>query len=278
VVEDSFDVPVEDDSTATQTLAPADTDEQIDGMFRAWRERTDANYLALRRQARSSFTAIEGWQRVQSADEWVALCDTAVEEYQSGRFLIERLGAERMLDPALMATLWRLRQELLRGLDATTAHEYMLVDMALLSYHHLLRFNGWIGNFALLIEHEFFAQESPTAKHHRRYGRPYDFGRDGFQVEDYVQRVGEQLLPLMDRAQRMFIRALRELRRSPSAGVAIGQAGQVNVGAVQHNVASPPDADDNRPTVRRRRRSRSAPAVAETVGQEDTAEGGSHEA
>jgi hypothetical protein len=213
-----------------------DSDESIDQLFQTRRDRTDANYLALRRQARASFAAMQGWERVESEAAWLDLCDTAVQEYQSGRFLIERIGAERLLDPGLMATLWMLRQELLRGLQVRTAHEYLLVDMMLLSYHHLLRFNGWIGNFALLIEHEFFAQESPTAKHNRRYGRPYDFGRDGLQVEGFVQRVGEQLLPLMDRAQRMFIRALRELRRSPSAGVAIGQAGQVNVATTQQNI------------------------------------------
>jgi hypothetical protein len=42
----------------------------------------------------------------------------------------------------------------------------------------------------------------------------------------------------------MFIRALRELRRSPSAGVAIGQAGQVNVATTQQNVAHLAEAAD----------------------------------
>jgi hypothetical protein len=257
-----------DSDVSRDVTAVDDRDESIDQLFQAWRERTDANYLTLRRQARASFAAMQGWERVESEAAWLALCDTAVDEYQSGRFLIECIGAERLLDPGLMATLWMLRQELLRGLGAHSAHEYMLVDMALLSYHHLLRFNGWIGNFALLIEHEFFAQESPTAKHHRRYGRSYDFGRDGLQVEDYVQRVGEQLLPLMDRAQRMFIRALRELRQSPSANVAIGQAQQVNVGAVQHNVVSSTNAEGKRPTVRGNPRSQRTTDVVEAIDQE----------
>jgi hypothetical protein len=228
-------------------------DESIDQLFQAWRERTDANYLTLRRQARASFAAMQGWERVESEQSWLDLCDTAVEEYQSGRFLIERIGAERLLDPSLMATLWMLRQELLRGLQVRTAHEYLLVDMMLLSYHHLLRFNGWIGNIALLIEHEFFAQESPSTKHRRRYGRDGAVGRDGLQVEDHVQRVGEQLLPLMDRAQRMFIRALRELRRPQPPSVAIAQAGQVNVGAVQTNQVGTPAGRSGRPRAGRRR-------------------------
>jgi hypothetical protein len=221
-----------------------DPDAAVDALFQAWRDQTDANYLTLRRQARAGFRAMTGWEAVPSEAAWLDLCAAAVGDYQSGQFLIERLGAERFLDPSLMATLLVLRQELLHGLQAHSAHEYMLVDMALLSYHHLLRFNGWIGNVALLIEHEFFAQESPSATHRRRYGHDPRLGREGLQVEEQVQRVGEQLLPLMDRAQRMFIRALRELRRSPSASVAIGQAGQVNVAETQQNIAHGVASDD----------------------------------
>src|SRR5215218_6888142 len=132
-----------DSDTSRVDASVDDPDESTDQLFQAWRERTDADYLTLRHQARAGFRAMTGWEAVESEDAWLALCDTAVEDYQSGRFLIERLGAERFLDPGLMATLLMLRQELLRGLGAHSAHEYLLVDMALLSYHHLLRFNGW---------------------------------------------------------------------------------------------------------------------------------------
>lgn len=45
--------------------------------------------------------------------------------------------------------------------------------------------------------------------------------------------MGEELLPLLDRANRMTIRtmkALADLRRSPVPAVAINQAAQVNLG------------------------------------------------
>ena len=54
-----------------------------------------------------------------------------------------------------------------------------------------------------------------------------------------MRRLGEELLPLLDRANRMTIRtvkALAELQRGPAPAVAINQAGQVNVGAQQVNV------------------------------------------
>ena len=55
-----------------------------------------------------------------------------------------------------MAVLLVLRRRLIDEHGATTAAELMLIDVAVLSYYHTLRINGWIGNFAPLIESEFF--------------------------------------------------------------------------------------------------------------------------
>jgi hypothetical protein len=126
--------------------------------------------------------------------------------------LLEWLGAEPYLDPSLMATLWSLRQTLLAE-SGSTAADAMLVDLASLSYYHALRVQGWIGNLATLIEHEFFGLESPTATFAREFGRA-----EGLVVEDCVRRLSEQLLPLFDRANRSVIRnlkALKDLRRGP---------------------------------------------------------------
>ena len=41
----------ENDGSATQTLTSADANQQIDDLFQAWRERTNAKYQALRHQA-----------------------------------------------------------------------------------------------------------------------------------------------------------------------------------------------------------------------------------
>jgi len=47
----------------------------------------------------------------------------------------------------------------------------MLVDMAVLAYYNVLRVQGWVGNMALHVEHEFFGQASPAAKFGQQYGR-----------------------------------------------------------------------------------------------------------
>ena len=63
-------------------------------------------------------------------------------------------------------------------------------------------------------------------------------GSDGLSVEQHLDRLGEQILPLLDQANRMMLRNLktiRELRRAPVPGVAIGRAEQVNVAELQAN-------------------------------------------
>ncbi len=196
----------------------------------------------LRRSAQAVYRAVEGWPFVRDWETWLGIVEKADAEYQSGRFLIERLGAERQLDPALMATLWRLRQELLDESGASTATETMLVDMAVLGYHNALRIQGWIGNLALRVEHELFGQDSPAVAFRRENGRA-----SGLVVEEHVQRLAEQMLPLLDRANRMMIRnlkAAKELRRQPVSNVAIGRADQVNIGNQQINAAIRQDQAD----------------------------------
>lgn len=46
----------------------------------------------------------------------------------------------------------------------------MLIDLAVISYYNALRIQGWLGDLALWIEHECFAQEAPQVKLRREYG------------------------------------------------------------------------------------------------------------
>ena len=171
----------------------------------------------------------------EAEQRWLTTCQEASKNYRSGRFLIERLGAERVMDPELMATIWSLRQTLLEDIGATTAAESMAADLAVLSYYNALRIQGWIGNLALHIEHEWFGLEGPTAKFGKKWGRA-----EGLRVEDVARRFAEQLIPLLEKANKLTIRnlkAVRELKTGPLPNVNINNPGQVNVGAVQQNVA-----------------------------------------
>ena len=225
----------QDEDREEPALVTPDEAEAFQRQLAVLREQDQERYRKLQLQARSLSRAVIGWGSVPTRQEWERHCLEAHESYQSGRFLIERLGAEQYLDPTLMAVLWQLRQRLIEDLDVQGAHELMLVDLAVLAYYNGLRVQGWIGNAAMWTEHYFFAQESPTVKLVRQQGRDR---AAGLVVEEHVQRLVRELVPLLDRTNRMFIRNLRALtalRRPAAPAVAITQAGQVNVGTQQVN-------------------------------------------
>jgi hypothetical protein len=111
----------------------------------------------------------------------------------------------------------------------------MVVDLAVMTYANALRVQGWIGDLALVIEHELFAEESLKVKLRQQYGPHFD----GFAVEEALRCLREQLLPLFERVNRQLVQNLQALprhRQGASPTVAIGRAGHVNVAQQQVHV------------------------------------------
>jgi hypothetical protein len=216
---------------ATRTQDRADLERELHAARQADQQRAKQ----LRWNARAVMRAMQGWGEIRSVEEWQAACEDARERYQSGRFLLERLGAERFLDPQLMATLWQLRQGLLEECGAQSPAMTMIVDVAVMAYYNVLRVQGWIGDLALVIEQELFAEDSLKVKLRGQYGPQFD----GFAVEEQLGRLREQLLPLFERVNRQLLQHLQALQR-PRPGsapmVAIGRAGHVNVAQQQVNL------------------------------------------
>jgi hypothetical protein len=204
--------------------------------FQAARQSDRQQYRDLRKHARAAMRAFEGWGQIPSMEEWQATCEDAAKRYESGRFLLERLGAERFLDPQLMATLWQLRQGLIAEYGTESPAMTMLIDLAVLAYHNALRVQGWIGDLALSIEQELFGENPLKVTLREQY---YGVQFDGFAVEEALRRLREHLLPLGERANRQLLQNLQALprhRQGSSPVVAIGRAGHVNVAQQQVNI------------------------------------------
>jgi hypothetical protein len=208
-----------------------------------WQAELAQRQEALAEDAGSLMRAMNGWGRVRTQQEWERLKAKAVEDYHRGGFLLERLGAERYMEPQLLVVLLMFRRGLIADLGPTTHAELMIVDATVLAYFNLLRAQRWIGDLAIRFEHEWFGLESPTAKLRKEYGRD---AVEGLHVEATAERMQGQLFPLLERANRMLLRnlrALKDLRQGPAPSVQIGQAGQVNVASVQRNEANSPVAE-----------------------------------
>lgn len=184
----------------------------------------NAQLLELRRQAQGTFAAVKGRRGASSEEYWQEVVDKAKLDYDSGNFLIGRMGASRQLDLPLVATLIHLRPQLLEGIENPTARDQILADCAVVAYRNFIRIQGWLGSTCTLIERELFGQLSLEEVLGSAEAR---------EVNVQVAHLEHTLLPAHDRAQRMLLRALDRLeaRKSgkSSATISIGSAGQVNL-------------------------------------------------
>jgi hypothetical protein len=127
------------------------------------------------------------------------MLEKAGDEIGNGRFLVRMLGAERYLEPETVAVLITFRQELLAERKRTTAADVMMVDTAVVGYYNFMRVQGWIGNVALVVERDLFGQNSLSEM---------QWSDSGERLREELRRLGEDLLPLLDRVHKMMARSL----------------------------------------------------------------------
>jgi hypothetical protein len=183
----------------------------------------NSRYEALRDQAQALFAAVKGRRGVYRDEDWQRIFREAKSNYGTGRFLVEKLGAERYLEPELMATLTQLRRDLLDDIESPTAADTMMADSAVLAYHNMLRVQGWIGNICLTVERELFGQVPLNELQGEKAAET---------LKDQITRLEVHLVPLLDRCHRMMARSFAYLdssRRKSAPSVVVAQAGQVNV-------------------------------------------------
>jgi hypothetical protein len=230
---------------ADQAAQAAGTQMTLEQLGEVHRRIVAERHERLARDANASWRAMQGWGNITTQAEWEAAVVQADDDYNSGQFLLDRLGARRYLDPPLTAVLLALRRRLVEEHGAETAAELMMVDTVVLAYYHQMRVTGWIGDFSQWLESEFFRKGSLAVRTHELGDGKIGVKVRGLRVEEIVERLVEKLMPLLDRSNRMMLRNLKALgdhRRPPVPSVTIGQAGQVNVAAVQSNqVDAAPD-------------------------------------
>ena len=215
------------------------TAEEVQARYEEWWAARKAKGLALQRNSRRLWAAMEGWGAVQTAEDWERVQAEAAEDWVSGRALIAMLGSERYLAPERAALLLHLWRHFLAAYDVDGPAEFLTVAMALVAFNQLTRVNELVGNLENRLEDEFFATEGLRQQHEQRYGRGAKVR--GLHVEEIVRQLGQDLLPLLDRCNRMVIRnlkLLRELKTTPLA-VTVQNFGQLNVAQAQTNVAQP---------------------------------------
>src|SRR5712692_8186225 len=136
--------------------------------------------------------------------------------HEAGSFLIDRLGAGLVVDQDLAVVLLNLRRRLIDEYGSGPS-AMMLIDRAVAAYQDFIRITGWTGNAALMVEAEFFGRDRPRAGFRDSHGEIR-----GLTVEEYINRLGQDLIPLAERCARVMREALAALeatRGAPSQAV-----------------------------------------------------------
>ncbi len=211
-------------ATRSDDPFPALTAEEVAEIEARAHERRDywnRVHAALRQDAQSCARSMRNSPLFGDPDKWDAIIDRSLDDYRSGRSLMDHLGADRLIDPALTGMLLAIRRGLIEEINAASMVDYVLVDMAVIAFTNAMRVQSVIGNTSLIIESEMFGQPTLRAKWKKEYGvRPE--GITGLAVDEHVNRLRDTLLPLAERFHRMggdAMDGIRRQRQMPSSEV-----------------------------------------------------------
>ena len=148
--------------TPEQLAVQAEAEERNRQLKRDWA----AINKALRDNSMAVMRAMHPWYpRDQDRERQI---ERVMTSYEDGSFLLNRIGAECVLDQDLAVLLLDLRRRLIDEYGDTPAAT-MLIDRAVVAYQDFIRAEGWAGNLAIHIEHEFFGLDGPSAHFRDRY-------------------------------------------------------------------------------------------------------------
>ena len=234
-------IPPEEDHAIQELRQKAEAEQQK--AAKAWEEKR----VAMTRQtqeARRGLVEEEARRRafrhldevnLRKPEDPPNILDEAVEQYLNGQFFLRELSLFYEVNPHLAMTVFHLRQAWIQQYDLKTVPELLLLDQAMLAYFHVIRANKEIAKLFSLLEESMFTYDSPLES---VFTRPKGKHVVSYVGAEHIRKMQEELLPVIERFNVMFLRnlkAMRELRADP-VQINIGRAGQVNVGGQQENL------------------------------------------
>jgi hypothetical protein len=186
----------------------------------------DRTYQRLLQDAQACARAMSFSPQLDAPEAWEKTVAKSLEDYRSGRALMDQLGADRLLDAPTAGTLLAIRRGLIEETGAETASEMMLIDLAVIAYADAMRIQTMIGNTALIIDSEMFAQQSMRAKWKSTHGGRHDTIQ-GLVVEDHLRALRDRLMPLVEKFHRLareHIETIDRIRQKPAVRVERAEA------------------------------------------------------
>ncbi len=167
---------------------------------------------------------------LRAQEDWERAYELVDDDYRSGQFLIDSLGADRYIEPKIAMTLLMLRQKMAEEMQIESAVEFMLMDSALTAYYNFNTSQIMIGDLVTQVERELFHGDTLSVKLKDKRG----WEVEEFQVEAMLNRASDKLMNLIDRTNQMMIRNLKVIRDLKTGTLSI-RAEQVNIAQQQVN-------------------------------------------
>lgn len=150
------------------------------------------------------------------------------DDYVSGQFLIDTLGADRYVEPKMAMTILMLRRRMIEDMQLNTVAQFMLMDAALTAHYNSIKAQRMLGDIAIHVERELFHGDPLAPKD----GRNLDVSK--FKFEAMLDRASGSLMNLIDSSNKMMIRTIKALG-DLNKGTLLIRADQVNIGDKQLN-------------------------------------------
>ena len=233
----------------TEPEEPTEVERELNARMAAWVAERKAKGQALMQRARRTYAAVEGWGRIESEADWLALQQQTAEDWYAGAGLLRMLGGARYLEPERAALCLHLWRDFIDRYQPDGPAEYLVLAMAVLSFDHYLRVNSLVHNLEARLEDEFF-----SLRPLQTYGdtATYTVTVRGLRVEEIAARLGNEALPWLDRLNRQVLRNLKAMRelRGPALPLTVANYGQLNVGQTQTNQTGAMSTPDRTPRQR----------------------------
>jgi len=167
---------------------------------------------------------------LRTQEDWERAYELVDDDYRSGQFLIDSLGAGRYIEPKIAMTVLMLRQKMAEEMEIESAVEFMLMDSALTAYYNFITSQRMLGDLVTQVERELFQGETLSVTLKEKRG----WEVEEFQVEAMLNRASDQLMNLIDRTNKVMIRNIKAIRDLKTGTLSI-RAEQVNIAQQQVN-------------------------------------------
>ncbi len=181
----------------------------------------DNVYQTRKLDAQSSAPALQFSPLFGKPEDWHEIVGRSLDDYRSGRSLMDHLGVDRLIDPALTGMLLAIRRGLVEEVNAVSISDYVLIDMVVIAFANAMLIQSIVGKHRSYPGiRDVLPADAARTLEEGLWLPPR--GHPRARCDDHVARPRGDLLPLAERFHRMAeagIEALRRQRREPSVEV-----------------------------------------------------------